>query len=230
MRNKWWAKLLRIVGIVFMSLTALFTLLGGAGTSCVAINPLGWGDKFAGIAPFQWLWILFVLVGVAAGIMGVRAVVLLVKGTKNAYHYALIALIIGTVLNAIHVYASRLLRNGSSMPVDAVLYTNVLTLIIFLLFRIPGIWQGVDYEKPESEKRTGKQAAAIALGACGLLSLTIQFLMAPTHTFSGINYADAWHTTLTLIGLVLILGGMLTAIQTQFALFGRKVLTNIKQQ
>jgi hypothetical protein len=26
MRNKWWAKLLRIVGIVFMSLTALFTL------------------------------------------------------------------------------------------------------------------------------------------------------------------------------------------------------------
>jgi hypothetical protein len=82
MRNKWWAKLLRIIGIVFMSLTAAFTLMGGAGTTCVALNPNGFGGTFSGIAHFQWLWILFVLVGVAAGILGVRSVVLLVKGTK----------------------------------------------------------------------------------------------------------------------------------------------------
>jgi hypothetical protein len=222
-RNKWWARLLRIFGIVFMSLTALFTLMGGAGTSCVALNPTGYDGKFAGIAPFQWLWIFFVLVGVAAGIMGVRAVVLLVKGTKNAYRYALIALILGSALNAAHMIASRLLR-GSSMPVDGVLYTNLLTLIIFLLFRIPGLWQGVNFEKPQGEKKTGKQAAAIALGASGLLSLTIQFLMAPTHTIGGINYADVWHTALTLIGLVLILGGVLTAVYTEISLLERKSL------
>jgi hypothetical protein len=210
-RNKWWAKLLRIIGIVFMSLTAAFTLMGGAGTTCVALNPTGFGDSFARIAPFQWLWILFVLVGVAAGIMGIRAVVLLVKGTKNAYRYALIALILGTALNAVHLYASQALR-GSSMPVDGVLYTNILTLIIFLLIRLPGVWQGVDYEKPEGEKKTGKQAAAIALGATGLLTLTIQFLMAPTHTIGGVNYADVWHTALTLIGLALILSGVATAV------------------
>jgi len=215
MRSKWWAKLLRIVGIVFMSLTALFTLMGGAGTTCVALNPTGWGESFAGIAPYQWLWFLFVLVGVAAGIMGVRAVVLLNKGTKNAYRYSLIALLLGTILNAVHMYASRALR-GSSMPVDMVLYTNVLTLIIFLLIRIPGIWQGVNYEKPQSEKETGNLAASIALGASGLLSLTVQFLMAPTHTFGGINYADVWHVTFTLIGLVLILSGIAMAIYTQF--------------
>ncbi len=84
MRNKWWAKVLRNVGIVFMSLTALFTLMGAAGTTCVALNPTGYEGEFAGIAPFQWLWILFVLVGIAAGIMGVRAVILLNKGMKNA--------------------------------------------------------------------------------------------------------------------------------------------------
>ena len=222
MRNKWWAKLLRIVGIVFMSLTAAFTLMGGAGTSCVALNPTGWDGKFAGIAPFQWLWILFVLVGVAAGIMGVRAVVLLVKGTKNAYRYSLIALILGTVLNAVHLFASRALRDGSSMPVDMVLYTNLLTLFIFLLFNLPGIWEGVDYEKPEGEKKTGKQAASIAMGAVGILSLTIQFLMAPTHTIGGINYADVWHTTLTLLGLVLILGGVASGVYTEFAPLRRK--------
>ncbi len=215
-RNKGWAKLLRIVGIVLMSLTAAFTLLGGAGTSCVALNPTGFGGKFSGIAPFQWLWILFVLVGVAAGVMGVRAVVLLVRGTKNAYRYALIALLLGTILNAIHLYASRVLR-GSSMPVDAVLYTNVLTLVIFLLFRIPGLWQGVDFEKPEDEKKTGREAGAIALGLAGLLSLSIQFMMAPTHTIGGINYADVWHAALTILGLLLILGGAAMAVCTQYA-------------
>jgi hypothetical protein len=205
-RNKFWAKFLRIVGIVLMSLTAAFTLMGGAGTTCVALNPTGFGGKFSGIAPFQWLWILFVLIGTAAGIMGVRAVVLLIKGTKNAYRYTLIALLIGTVINLIHVIASRSLRGGS-MPVDGVLYTNILTLIIFLLFRIPAIWQAVNYENPDDEKKTGSQAAAIALGACGLLSLTIQFLMAPTHTISGINYADVWHIALSVIGASLILIG-----------------------
>jgi hypothetical protein len=214
MRNKWWAKLLRTVGIVFMSLTAAFTLMGGAGTTCVALNPTGFGGKFGGIAPYQWLWILFVLIGVAAGVMGVRAVVLLVKGTNNAFRYAMIALLIGTLINAIHLFASRALRGGS-MPVDGVLYTNVMTLVIFLIFLIPGIWQGVNYEKPEGEKKTGKQAAAIALGVTGLLTLTIQFLMAPTHTIGGINYADVWHAALTLIGLALILAGVATVVYTE---------------
>jgi uncharacterized membrane protein len=205
-KNKRWAKLLRIVGIVFMSLTAAFTLLGGAGTTCVALNPTGFGGTFSGIAPYQWLWILFVLVGLAAGIMGARAVVLLVKGTKNAWRYTLIALLIGTVINAIHLFASRALRAGS-MPVDAVLYMNVLTLVIFLIFRIPGIWQAVDYEKPAGGKQSGRDAAAIALMATGLLSLTIQFLMAPTHTIGGFNYADIWHVALSIIGTILISTG-----------------------
>ncbi len=142
MENRWWSKLLRVIGIILMSLTALFTLMGGAGTTCVALDPTGFGGKFAGIAPFQWLWIIFVLVGVAAGVLGIRAVILLSKGTRNAYRATLVALILGSVINAIHLLASRALR-GSSMPVDGVLYTNILTLVIFLIFRIPGIWQHV---------------------------------------------------------------------------------------
>jgi hypothetical protein len=123
MRNKWWAKTLRIIGMVFMSLTAAFTLMGGAGTSCVALNPTGYGDSFAPIARFQWLYILFVLLTIAIGVMGVRAVVLLVKGRKNAYRYAMIALLAGTVIGVIHIAVSRALR-GSSMPVDMVVYTT----------------------------------------------------------------------------------------------------------
>ncbi len=56
-RNSWWGKTLRIIGIVLMTLTAAFTLMGGAGTSCVALNPAGFGGNFSGIAPYQWLYV-----------------------------------------------------------------------------------------------------------------------------------------------------------------------------
>lgn len=48
----------------------------------------------------------------------------------------------------------------------------------------------------------------------GLLTLTIQFLMAPTHTIGGVNYADVWHTALNVIGGLLILAGGATALVT----------------
>jgi hypothetical protein len=226
MRNKWWTRLLRVIGIIFMSLTALFTLMGGAGTTCVALNPTGYDGKFAGIAPFQWLWILFVLFGIAAGVLQVRAVVLLIKGTKHAWRDSLISLLVGTIINAIHLFASRALR-GSSMPVDGVLYMNVLTIIIFLIFRIPGIWKAVDYEKPSAGGKTGKLAAAFALFSCGILSLTIQFIMAPTHTIGGINYADAWHATLTALGIALILAAVVTGIRVRWLLHHRTALPEI---
>jgi hypothetical protein len=224
-RNTWWAKTLRIIGIVLMSLTAAFTLMGGAGTSCVALNPTGFGDSFAPIAKVQWLYILFVLVTLAIGVMGVRAVVLLVQGKKNAYRYSLIAMILGLVVGGIHMAVSRALR-GSSIPVDAVVYTTVLTLVVFLLFRIPGVWQGVDFEKPAGDKKTGKNAAAIAMAATGLLTLTIQFLMAPTHTIEGVNYANVWHVALTLIGGGLLIAGALSLFWPRFIAARREALAD----
>ncbi len=216
MRNQWWSKPLRIIGIILMSLTAAFTLMGGAGTSCVALNPTGFGGSFSGIAPFQWLWILFVLVGIAAGVLGIRAVVLLIRSASHAWRASMVALVLGTVLNGVHMAMSRLLR-GSSMPVDGVLYANVLTLVVFLLFRIPGIWQGIHLEKPSGGQPAGGAAAAFALWASGLLTLTIQFLMQPTHTIGGVNYADAWHITLSVIGGGLLLGGLLVFLLPRLA-------------
>lgn len=235
MRKKWWAKLLRIIGITLMSLTAAITLLGGAGTTCVALNPTGYEGKFAGIAAFQWLWILFVLFGIAAGIMGVRAVIMLIKGNKHAYRAVIITLLLGTVINAIHMFASRVLR-GASMPVDGVLYTNVLTLLVFLLFRIPGIWQEINFEKLTNNQQAIKNAAAIVLIAVGLLTLTIQFMMVPTHTFGGFNYADIWHGTLSILGGGLILSGVFSSLSTHISLARvrgfrfRNCLTNLRDK
>lgn len=197
------AKFLRFFGILFMALTAAFTVLGGVGTSCAALFPTKW-DSMAPLAPYQWLYILYVLVTTAIGVLGIRAVVMLAKGKKGAYKAALIALVLGVVVGIIHILTSRALR-GSSMPVDAVVYITVLTLVIFLIFRIPAIWAGVDYEKaPRKESKKSGGAAAIVVG---VLCLTIQFFMAPTHTWGGVNYSDAFHATMTLTGIALLLTG-----------------------
>lgn len=202
--NSFFARFLRFIGIVLMGLTGGFTLLGGIGTSCAAFNPIGFGDSMALLAPFQWLYILFVLVGVVLGIMGIRATIMLVRGADKSYRYALIVLIAGVVIGFIHIFASRALR-GKSMPVDAVVYTTLLTLVIFLLFKVPTIWEGVDFAKAKtSQNKPAGGAAAILLG---IMTLTIQFTMGTTHTWGGVNYADAFNASMTVIGVGLLLLG-----------------------
>lgn len=201
--NSFFAKFLRFIGIVLMGLTGGFTLLGGVGTSCAALAPTNF-DSMAALAPFQWLYILFVLIGVALGVMGIRATIMLVKGADKAYNEAVYVLLAGAVIGFMHIMASRELR-GSSMPVDAVVYTTVLTLVIFLLFKIPAIWQGVDFAKAKAEKN--KPAGGVAAILLGIMTLTIQFTMGSTHTWGGVNYADAFNTSMTVIGIGLLLLG-----------------------
>jgi len=197
-------KFLRFIGILLMSLTAAFTTLGGVGTTCVAVGAEKY-DSMAAIVPYKWLYMIFVVITIAIGVMGIRAVVLLIKGRKNAYRYSMIALIAGIVVGVIHMFTSRSLR-GSSMPVDGVVYTTVLTLVVFLIFRIPGVWNLVDFSKGKGDsKDVGGGMAAIVSGG---LVLSIQFWMAPTHTFDGINYGNAFHTQMMLIGGGLMLAGV----------------------
>lgn len=202
-RNSWWGKTLRFIGIVLMALTSGFILLGGIGTTCAALFPNNW-ESMAPLASFQWLYILFVISGIAIGIWGILATIKLVRGTADAYKTSLLVLVSSLVVGGFHIYMSRMLR-GKSMPVDAVVYMTVLTLIIFLLFRIPFLWDGVNFEKGDGgSNRMAGGAAAILLG---LMTLTIQYTMASTHTWYGINYADAFNMLMTTMGLSLLLAG-----------------------
>ena len=211
--NSFFAKFLRFVGIVLMGLTAGFTLLGGAGTSCVAFNPTGFSENMALLAPFQWLYILFVLTGVALGILGIRATVMLIKGKDKSYRDAMVVLIAGAVVGAIHMAVSQALR-GKSMPVDGVVYTTAITLAIFLLFRIPMIWQGVNFAKGNrTDSNLAGGAAAIVFG---LMTLTIQFSMGPTHTWNGVNYADAFNAMMSFVGAASLLAGAFQFLSTFF--------------
>lgn len=199
------AKSLRFLGILLMGFTAGFTLLGGIGTSCVAINPTSFGESMARLAAYQWLYIIFVLAGIVLGVFGIHATIMLVKGRDKAYMESMVVLIVGTVIGVIHILGSRALR-GKSMPVDAVVYTTVVTLIIFLLFRIPSVWRIVNFAEPQAAaNRPAGGAAAISVA---LLAFTIQYTMGPTHTWDHINYANAFNITMIFIGSSSMLFGL----------------------
>lgn len=201
--NSFFAKFLRFIGIVLMGLTGGFTLLGGIGTTCAALFPAKY-ESMAALAPFQWLYILFVITGIAIGLWGLWATIKLVRGTSDAYKMSMQALIAGVLIGELHIYMSQMLR-GKSMPVDAVVYTTVLTLVIFLLFRIPFIWQGVNFDKGNTKSNLPAGGAATIL--LGIMTLTIQYTMGTTHTWGGVNYADAFNTSMTVIGVGLLILG-----------------------
>lgn len=212
-RNTWWGKTLRFIGIVLMALTSGFILLGGIGTTCAALFPTNW-ETMAPLAAFQWLYILFVISGIAIGVWGILATIQLVRGTADAYKTSLLVLVTSLVVGGFHIYMSRMLR-GKSMPVDAVVYMTLLTLVVFLLFRIPFLWDGVNFEKGDS--RNNRMAGGAAAILLGLMTLTIQYTMASTHTWNGINYADAFNILMTTVGLsILCLGGWILVDKRDF--------------
>ena len=111
------------------------------------------------------------------------------------------------------------------MPVDAVVYITVFTLAIFLVFRIPGIWKGVDFSK--AQKKENKKAGGAAAIVMAAVTLTIQYWMAPTHTWNGVNYADAFNTTMTVSGLILLVLGIILLLP--FDLSKLNLVTKVKE-
>lgn len=201
-------KLLRVLGIVLLGVTAVITLLSGAGTTCVALDPVKY--EMDAIAPFQWLYILYVIAGIVIGVMGIFAVVALIRRKPTAYRSTIIALILGIVTGGLHMATSRALR-GDSMPLDFIVYANIITLIYFLILRIPGIWNKVNLTGEADDGSSLGAAAAMIVG--GIVILTVQWWAGPTHVIDGVNYADVWHTQMAIVG------GTLTFLGTSM-LFG----------
>lgn len=198
-------KILRIVAIILLGLTAVFSLLGGIGSTCVAFAAEKYPSMSA-IVPYKWLYMLFVFLTIAASLYAVRATVNLIRGRPGAYRQALIAILACLGLALAQVISSRLLR-GKSMPNDLRVYISFLALVVFLLLRIPRLWQQSGLGNP------GSGGAGLGAGAALFLSgatvLTVHLWAGPTHTFGGINFADVWHTQLSLLGWGLIVASLL---------------------
>lgn len=192
------------IGLLFMGITAAVTLLGGVGTTCVALDATKY-DSMKAIANYQWLYIAYVVIGVALGVLGIRVTIQLIRAKKGAEKSALWILVAGVVIGVIHMLTSRSLR-GSSMPVDGVVYINVLTLVIFLLFQLPKVREMSLFQTETADDASANGGlAAIIIGG---LVLSVQMWASPGHFISGINYADAFHNAMIIIGSLLELAGL----------------------
>ncbi len=198
-------KALRIAAIILFGLTVVFSLLGGIGTSCVALG----AEKYASmraLVPFKWLYLIFVVLTIAASLYGIRALIGLVKNRLAAYKEALWALLACLLLAVAQVVASRLLR-GKSMPNDMRVYISLLTLIVFLLLRIPRLWSQAGMGNPGGD--AGSLAAGASLFIGGVVVLTVQWWAGATHTWEGVNFADVWHWQMAVLGWGLVVGSLL---------------------
>jgi len=199
-------KIVRVIAIVLVALTAIVNVVGGAGTYCAAFTPEKY-DSMKALIPLQWLYQVLVFTVVGVGLAGAWSTYSLARAQKNSYGAALTILIVGVALAVVQMAASRSLR-GKSMPTDLRLYVGGLTLIVFLFLRLPGIWQASGMGDSASGSGAWQAPTGVASIVMGLTVLTVPLWVGNSHTFDGFNWVHAWDWQLLLIGVALLLGGI----------------------
>jgi hypothetical protein len=199
-------KNLRMGAIVLMGLTAVMNIAGGIGTTCAAFLTRDFPPMWS-LYDYRLLYQFFVVVTTIIGIANVWVTVGLVRGRKNVLRNALITLVLGTIIGAVHVYASATIR-GKTVPANFVLYANIITLIVFLILRTPNYRDRVDFSSP-GDSGTQSTASGLAAIFSGVLLLSVPMMVGSSHIFEGNNWVDVLGTTINVGGGLLIGGGLL---------------------
>lgn len=216
-------KNLRIIGIIFMGITTAMNLLSGVGTSCAAFftkqYPPFWDII---VAELQWLWQSFVVVTLIIGILGIWVTVQLVRAKSNAYRNAMIVLVLGTIVNGIHTYYSYTILGGI-LPIVVTLLTNIITLILFIIFGLPGLREQIDFDG-DGDPITGATATGLTALLVGVILLSTSHWAGPTHTFDGVNLVHVLRIPLLAGGAISSVGGLAILMWTALDLtFPKKI-------
>ncbi len=148
---------------------------------------------------------LYVLTTLAASVYAIYATAEMLKNKPNAYRDAIIALAAILALGIAQVVTSR--RCGvNPCPTTCRVYMSAFTLLVFLLLRTPRIWNQLGMGRPGNNRGA---ATGVTLLLAGAAILSVQFWAGPAHTFSGLNFADVWHSQLSVLGWALLGGGCL---------------------
>jgi hypothetical protein len=196
-------RILRVVAIVLLGLTAVMTLLGGAGTTCAAFNAEGF-ESMVDLIPYQWLYQILVVTTIAASAVGFWAIHALLRGKRKAYPGALGFLVAGLVLGGIQMIASYSLR-GKTAPTNVRVYLTAFTLLLFFLFKLPGIRDKINLSDNRGDPIT---PAGLTLFLGGVLTLTTSMWAGPTHMLHGANLVHVLQGPLTIAGSAMTLGGI----------------------
>jgi hypothetical protein len=204
--SKTWLKVLRGFAIALFGITILLTIIGGAGTVCLAFNAENF-EGFEALVPYKWLYQIFVYIKFIIGFIGIYTTYALIKGRKTSYRNAVILLISGVLVAAAQMITSHIVR-GKTLPVDMRFYVTLFTLIIFLIIRTKSIWSKIDFFK---EKSVSSQSTIIssAMVVMGIITLTTPIWAQSSHiTPSGENLVNVLAIPLMFVGTSLIVGGI----------------------
>ena len=175
---------------------------------------------FKAIMDYRWIYQIVMVTTILTGIAGILALVKLLKGKPGVYRFTMIVLIIGTLLGGTQFFASMILR-GKATPANVKFFTNVVTLVYFLILGLPGIKDKVDFSSPSEKSETNSAGGLVAFLA-GITTLTIFSWAGPSHTFFGENWVFVFEWPLVVIGTALIIGGFVVVL--------REVLLQVTKQ
>jgi hypothetical protein len=200
-------KVLRTVGILFFGFATIMNMLGGVGTSCAAFLTGGYPSFSALIEKnMQWLYQGLVITTVLVALAGIWVLIELIRGKKNGFRNALIVLTTGTILAGIQYYYSSQLF-GSAAPANMKFYINIITLILFLIYLIPGVRERVNFSREETSVDMNV-AGGLAAILMGVILLTTPYWAAGSHTYQGVNWVNLLQMELHISGIILTGAGI----------------------
>jgi hypothetical protein len=205
-----WGKILRATAVIAAAMAAAFTLIGGAGTSCVAWNADTYGRAFAAFVPYMPVYQLFVYINAVTGIVGLWLTYRLVRGGNRAYAGIVGIVCLYLVTAGVQMWYSSTLKEVSffdTAPNSMRLYVYALTLILFIIVKLPDIRDMVDFTAPWRNPKSGAAAGGLAAIAIGALTLATPAWASANHLLGGENLVYVMIIPLTVIGgLALTLG------------------------
>lgn len=217
------SRILRGIALTLMIITVLLTIIGAVGTVCIAMGAENY-ESLKMLAPYKWLYKIFVLIKFAVGFWGFHVIYTLFKGREKAYKNSLIVLSIGLLVAAAQMTTSHFLK-GSTMPVDIRFYVTLITLFVFLIIGHPSIWPKVDFTW---SRKVGEKTivAGTAMLLYGIITVTTPIWAAASHiTPDGYNLVNELAIPLLYSGLSLIIFGIATLLYTSGMFDKKKVLS-----
>lgn len=198
---------LRTLLVVLMALTAIITLLGGVGSTCVAFNAEQY-PGFKGLTPYKSILQILVYLSVLTAIAMIVVTYWTARTSKWFYIGALITLLIGGGAAAVQMYYSSSVRGISffaAAPTNVRLYITLATLIVFAIVRLPGLWNKLG--SGSSQGGNLSTPTGLALMVAGAAMVSAPWWASPEHVSDGINYVNTLVVPLTIDGLAMIFAG-----------------------
>jgi len=96
---------------------------------------------------------------------------------------------------------------GSATPANVKFGINAITLLFFLLLKLPGLRDRVDFTKPGDEETQATTAGMTAV-VTGLFVLTTSIWAGPSHSIVGENWVLVLQGQLVATGILLTIGGV----------------------